>query len=264
MKNLIFGSMITLVIVGIVLGNGVLITAGAGFLAGIFTSDILKKFEKKGINSSIENSQNNRIERDERSEEKSGVKYDNKVEEQYRHLKTALNGYYGVELFKESAGLTLTQLDRTKEKLERFITILNEKFDKEEITYSRFFATVEQVYKVLMENMEKIEKKFQGIGGSDYEYLVKRLESIEHLTTHTQAQIEEMSAIRHKKGMVKKELKSISEMIAVNEEVISSLDRILIETSNLSTTSSSLDVSSDFARKELEELIKNARQYNIG
>ena len=60
MKNLIFGSMITLVIVGIVLGNGMLITLGAGFLAGIFTSDILKKFEKKGVNSSIENSQNNR------------------------------------------------------------------------------------------------------------------------------------------------------------------------------------------------------------
>ena len=93
--------------------------------------------------------------------------------------------------------------------------------------------------------------------------MVKRLESIEHLTTHTQAQIEEMSAIRYKKGMVKKELKTISEIIAVNEEVISSLDRILIETANLTTTSSSLDVSSDFARKELEELIKNARMYNI-
>ena len=52
-------------------------------------------------------------------------------------------------------------------------------------------------------------------------------------------------------------------MIAVNEEIISSLDRLLIETSNLSTTSSSLDVSSDFARKELEELIKNARMYNL-
>lgn len=259
MKNTILGSVITLVIVGLVLGNGILIAAGAGFLAGILVSEGLKKFEKKGKNS-IENIQTERVEK---VEQNSGVKYDSKVEEKYRQLKMSFNEFYDIALFKENADLTITQLERTKEKFERFINILNEKFDKEEISYSKFFATVEQVYKVLMENMEKIEKKFQGIGGSDYEYLVKRLESIEHLTTHTQAQIEEMSAIRYKKGMVKKELKTISEIIAVNEEVISSLDRILIETANLTTTSSSLDVSSDFARKELEELIKNARMYNI-
>lgn len=259
MKNTILGSVITLVIVGLVLGNGILIAAGAGFLAGILVSEGLKKFEKKGKNS-IENIQTERVEK---VEQNSGVKYDSKVEEKYRHLKMSFNEFYDIALFKENADLTITQLERTKEKFERFINILNEKFDKEEISYSKFFATVEQVYKVLMENMEKIEKKFQGIGGSDYEYLVKRLESIEHLTTHTQAQIEEMSAIRYKKGMVKKELKTISEIISANEEVISSLDRILIETANLTTTSSSLDVSSDFARKELEELIKNARMYNI-
>lgn len=258
MKNSILGSVITLIIVGIIMGQIVVVAAGAGFLAGMFSESFLKRFDKTS-RKSLEKT----VTTETAEIEKAGVNYDSKVEEQYKNLKKAFNSYYDIEIFRENAGITINQLERTREKFERFRNILNEKFDKEEITYSKFFATVEQVYKVIMENMAKIENKFQGIGGSDYDYLVKRLESIEKMSAHTQTQVEEMSAIRHKKGMVKKELKTISEIIAVNEEVISSLDKILIETSNLNTTSTTLDVSSDFARKELEELIKNARMYNL-
>lgn len=134
MKNTILGSVITLVIVGLVLGNGILIAAGAGFLAGILVSEGLKKFEKKGKNS-IENIQTERVEK---VEQNSGVKYDSKVEEKYRQLKMSFNEFYDIALFKENADLTITQLERTKEKFERFINILNEKFDKEEISYSKF------------------------------------------------------------------------------------------------------------------------------
>lgn len=234
---------------------------GIGIVLGVFLNNVFLKVEnaigtkKQSTITTIQNEQ---------TVETGSFKYSIKLTNKYTQLKECFNEYRDVDLFSELATTSLIQLERSLEKFERFIVILSNKFSPEELAYSKFYITVEQVYMAILENLDLIENKLKGVGGKDYYYLINRLDGFEKMPQLTKAQFEEMSSIRQKKGMVKKEVKTINEILATTENVISNLDKILMETSNLKTSSSALDVNGNHAISELEQLIKNAKMYNIG
>lgn len=234
---------------------------GVGIILGIFLNNIFLKIENsigsRNQSSSV-TSQNLQ------TPNTDSFKYSIKLTNKYTQLKECFNEYRSIDLFSELATTSLIQLERSLEKFERFIVVLSNKFNPQELAYSKFYITVEQVYMAILENLDLIENKLKGVGGKDYYYLINRLDGFEKMPQLTKAQFEEMSSIRQKKGMVKKEVKAINEILATTENVISNLDKILMETSNLKTSSSTLDVKGNYAIIELEQLIKNAKMYNIG
>lgn len=260
MKNISITAIVISIFV-IILGTtifGPLLFLGVGIAIGTVFNDKLRSLDNLFVRRQELSNSTQAIEN-----EPQGIKFNQKFYNKAQDLKESFKDFQAINVFREEAFTSAMQLSRSTEKFDRYIEILNGKFNKEELAYSKFFLTVEQVYAAVLENLEKIDNKFKGLGGKDYVYIVQRLENLEKEPKLTQAQLEEMSAIRQKKGMVKKEMKNIREILSATEGVIVGLDRILIEVSNLNTSSSSLDVSGRFAIEELEQLIKNAGMYNL-
>lgn len=252
-KILNFGGPIAVLVIGFFLSKSFFLLS-LGFFAGqnflFLKNKFLKNKKLEQVNLEIP------------KENESKIKYDSKIYDKYNELKKVFNSQCYINVFKETSQTSLIQLERASEKFDRFIEILNNKFNSGEITYSKFFLTVEKVYLVILENLDLVKNKYIGIGGKDYDYLIERLVNLEKMEKLNKAQLDEMSAIRLKKGIVKKELKEIENLLSQTEHIISNLDKILIEVSSLKTTNN-FDVDSSYSVAELERLIREAKQYSI-
>lgn len=256
----IIGAVI-LIIIGVIVAKTIMFI-GIGFILGLTLNSLLLKIDNSLLFKNKLAPET--IPQMPVQETEKKIKYNENLSNKYLELKESFNEFRHIDILSEPSTLSLMQLERSVEKFERFIEILSNKFDPEELSYSKFFITVEQVYVAILDNLDNIKNRLHGIGGKDYSYLLDRLDEFERMEKMTQSELEEKSTIRQKKGMVKQEMKKIHEILSTTESVISSLDRILLETSSLKTSSSKLDISGTHAISELEQLIKNAKLYNLG
>jgi len=177
------------------------------------------------------------------------------------YLKISFENFKKIETLAELAKLSLIQLERTEEKFEVFMVILKKKFSIQELAYSKFYVTVEQVYSTIIEKLIEVEEKFNSIGGKDYSYVIHRLESLEKIKNPSKLNVEEIVLIKERAKRREKELLLIEELLVKVEALIQGIERVVIETNSLKTTS---DIHLDEkVSEELEKLIIDAKLYNV-
>lgn len=144
--------------------------------------------------------------------------------------------------FKKEMRMLESQTDRMKRKVDTLNKALKSYFGDSKISYEKFARTIDGVQSVYFENVQNIVNRVNIFDEVGYEELFSR-----HL--------EYTEAIEPYNEHFRYVLKKLDE----NEEILNKMDRLLLEVTNLTDRSSSVDTLP--AMEELSELIDQTKLY---
>lgn len=153
------------------------------------------------------------------------------------------------------------QLERFREKIEAFETVLGEKLEKHEITYGRFLGIAEQVYLSGVDNLQRIALALKSAEAIDEHYIRGRISALEHGGSGSAARAQELQSLRQQLGLRSEQLGRIESCLAQNEQAMVQLDAALAAISEMKTGSSQATVDMETAMSELQQIAKRVGDY---
>jgi hypothetical protein len=179
-----------------------------------------------------------------------------KIEQDLIHSQTVK----GTEQFAEQG---TAQFKMIQDCFENLRSILGEKLNAGELTYSRYLGTAEQVYLSVLDNLQNIATLLKSIRTIDRDYIEDRMSSMKALKKLTAADEQEMETLEKRAQLRDEQLKKIDTLLAHNEKALTELDQTTTSIASVQTSQGRAKVDLESAMKDLEELAKRSQRYSI-
>jgi hypothetical protein len=151
------------------------------------------------------------------------------------------------------------QLDALRHKRETLTKVLERRLDQGEMTYARYLATAQQVYRSAVDNLGEVAVAYQSLSTMDDAYIGRRLDELTVDISDIDAAERERSTLERRRELGSTQRRKIARLLAQNEAALTALDR---------TTTALADVpigkrpeDTDAAMQALEELADRAGKY---
>lgn len=166
----------------------------------------------------------------------------------------------GTEQFAEQGA---TQFKMIQSCFENLKTILAEKLNPGELTYSRYLGTAEQVYLSVLDNLQNIATLLKSIRTIDEDYLEERMGSLKAMKKLSETDEKELEALDERKKLRQDQLQKIDDLLTHNEEALTDLDQTTTSLAAVQTVQGRAKVDLESAMKELEELAQRSQKYSV-
>lgn len=161
-----------------------------------------------------------------------------------------LNKNKNKQVFTKDIMTLLDQIQRLKKKKDTILTILQEKFNSSEMSYSRFLSVIDEIEKVFDINMKSIVNKINIFDVDDYENTKEEFEA----PTISEDIIEEKMKIYNEY------ITFVKNSIEDNEQILLKLDKILLELSNFNSLEDG-ELENMEIMEEIDDLISKIKFY---
>lgn len=158
----------------------------------------------------------------------------------------------GILSSKLDSELTRQQLTRIQDKFATFRDVLDERFKKGSITYSRFLNTAQEIFKLSVKRIEEIHLKEKQIAGIDSKAAEKRLRQLNKEDESDPTVISEKASLQSRIDIKGKNEVRIKEILASNEQAITKFDIVMDQMSENECSEQELT----FLMEELESVSK--------
>ncbi|WP_053366507.1 hypothetical protein [Bacillus sp. FJAT-27245] len=172
-----------------------------------------------------------------------------------RELKTnedyvrALQSYQNIKALREDIVFALGQELRLKKKKGGLLTLLDERFDKTELSYQKFANVVAEVEKLFYLNIRNILNKVSTFDETEYESVSGKN------TSRFSKEI-----LQEKRELYNEYLSFVKNAVNINEEILLYIDKLVLEISKLNTIDID-DIDNMAAMQEMDALIKQTKHY---
>ncbi|ALC90575.1 hypothetical protein AM500_12850 [Bacillus sp. FJAT-18017] len=161
----------------------------------------------------------------------------------------ALQLYQDIKVLREDILFALSQEMRLKKKKGGLLTLLNERFDKTELSYQKFTNVVSEVEKLFYMNIRNILNKVSTFDETEYESIIRK---------NTNRFSKEI--LQEKKELYNEYLSFVKNALNINEEILLDIDKLVLEISRLNTIDID-DIDNMAAMQEMDALIKQTKLY---
>ena len=151
------------------------------------------------------------------------------------------------------------QLDALLQKRQSLITVLQRRLDAGELTYGRYLATSQQVFRSSLDNLQEIALASESISTIDETYIDRRLAELTDDDSDVESAERERATLERRRELRTTQRRKIAQLLAQNESAMTALDR---------TTTALADVpigrkpeDAEAAMAALEELADRAAKY---
>jgi hypothetical protein len=196
------------------------------------------------------------------SKDQNGVSYSQEIKNLVETLRVQFLELFNSEHYGASARRSSEQLFRIIDKFDKFKVILDSKLQKTEMTYDRFLTATEEVYFNVLDNLEKVKNVSQAVEDIDLAYIEQRIETIKNAASMTKEMQDELSSLRHRKSMSKKQIQGIEKILSVNEQAITDIDNMRIKVGNLNTSSNRAQFDIDTSIADLKKMAERVNKYS--
>ncbi len=155
----------------------------------------------------------------------------------------------------------LKQIDLLQNKYNAFNDILANKFNKGEITFTRYHAMVEQVFLAVLDNLKQITNMRQAINVIDEGHITKRINDLQS-RPQTRTGQEELDALIGRYRLLQNQRDKVQERLAQNESAMTKMDEVMAAISVINPGQSQASMDMEDAMKELETLALRASSYS--
>jgi len=169
-----------------------------------------------------------------------------KTSEDYVH---ALNHYKDSKVLKNDISFTLVQVDRMKKKKETLLTLLNDRFDPNELSYQKFASVIIEVEKLFYLNLKNILNKISTFDESEYKSIINK----EPTRFSTQL-------LQEKTNLYNEYVTFVKDSVNINEGILLNLDKLLLEISRLDSFEIG-EIEKMACMQEMDALIKQTKYY---
>lgn len=151
----------------------------------------------------------------------------------------------------------LSQLKRLSDKYRNFEEILDAKFSKNEITYTKYTDTVDQLYFACLDNLDRVYLRLKSVSSVGVEYLESRLSELRRAGIVD----EERRSLDQRLTIYREQLELADQSLQINETALTELDAIIVKLANASINRSRTDVNINDAMSDLKELTMMTDKY---
>ncbi len=155
----------------------------------------------------------------------------------------------------------LKQIDLLQNKYNAFNDILENKFNKGEITFTRYHAMVEQVFLAVLDNLKQITNMRQAINVIDEGHITKRINDLQSRPQSRTGQ-EELDALIGRYRLLQNQRDKVQQRLAQNESAMTKMDEVMAAISVINPGQSRASMDMEDAMKELETLALRASSYS--
>lgn len=161
----------------------------------------------------------------------------------------ALSHYRRVKTLENDIILALEQTDRMKKKKDTLLNVLDQRFDRSELSYKKFDSAILEVEKLFYLNVRSMLNRLPVFDESDY----KRVMNAKSTALSPQL-------LQEKTNLYNEHLSFIKSSLSSNEEMLLKLDKLLLEISRLDSFELG-DIENMPCMKEIDLLIKQTKYY---
>lgn len=223
---------------------GIILAAGSLIINLFFRKDVFERDQVVKLQEEIENAN----------------------KEKMNDLKKGL--YKCLEITNEDdcAKQALIQFVQIQEKFTLFNEILLKKFSPTEVTYGRFYSTAEQVYFVVLDNLDKFILNIETTDSFDLDYLEERYDSLEKKIKENVAEPSEereFENVQKRIDLREDLLCEIKELLSQNEHALTQMDETSVKLSRIQTKRGRANDSQfEDTIKNLQDLADRAKNFN--
>ncbi len=162
---------------------------------------------------------------------------------------TALSRYKRVRLLEEDMDHAIEQLDRIRKKKETLLEALSQRFQPGELSYAKFASVIAEVESLFYRNVRSVLNRLQAFDEAEFERFGSR-----------KASRIPRDLLQMRAEMLNEFLDFVKYSIAMNEEILLKLDRLLLEISRLDAFEPG-DIEAMPGMQEIDALIKTTKHY---
>ena len=167
------------------------------------------------------------------------------------------------DLKEHKATEALAQLDRFGEKIRAFEDVLDDKLDRQEITFGRFMGIAEQVYLSGIDNLRQVAVARKSVAPvADEQYISRRIKFLESQASPSAAQKAELAGLKQQLDVRRQTLAQAEDCLAQNEQALAQLDVALAAVGKMKTGSSQSNVGMETAMSDLQQIARRAGAYS--
>lgn len=149
------------------------------------------------------------------------------------------------------------QLQKLVARFENFVEVLDEKFDRTELTYKRFRGVGNEILVVTMENVEQIVSALKNIEDIDHVSVKKQLSDLEISGKNP----EKRDVLKKRLLLRDSELRRIDQLVLQNEKAITQMDETVIEISKIKAGKDSKPKDFNVAMEGLLDINKRIKDH---
>jgi hypothetical protein len=155
----------------------------------------------------------------------------------------------------------LQQYELMQNSFENFRHVLVEKLNPDEITFSRFLTTAEQVNLAVLDSLQSIATRLKSIGAIDPKYIESRILALEKLKKREPTDEDELKTLLARKNLRDEQMTKVNEILTYNEEALTQLAKANAAIVEMKGKHGHSSMELADATSELEEIAKRARKF---
>lgn len=155
----------------------------------------------------------------------------------------------------------MEQLQLLGEKLETVQSVLKSRLNAGELTFGRYIATAEQVYLNGIDHLRDVHVSLTSVATIDQERIDGRLVELNRDPLLGEAQAREMTSLKERKNLRKRQLEKVSHLLADNEELLTALDNVATSLADARIGKGHATMTANEALNELARLADSANKY---
>ncbi len=153
------------------------------------------------------------------------------------------------------------QLEILEKKFLTLIEMLDKKFDRQELTYKRYFGIAQEVYLSAIDNLTTIVLAHKGIHHIQAKEIQARIDLMQKKNDPTLEQ--EMQTLTKRIQLYHAEMVKINKLLIENEEAITQLGATTIAISNINVNDAEGKIDMENSMKQLIEITNRSHEYSI-
>lgn len=159
------------------------------------------------------------------------------------------------------ADTALEQFEQGADRFKLLQARLEAKFERGELTYSRYMSAAELVHQAILDNLREVEAMMHHLESINAPYA--RAELKKRATGVQPADLSTTDSLSERLGLAEQTESKIRAFLAYNERALTELDRVTAAVLAIKTSKGSQNVDLEAAIEELRELAARAKKYSL-
>lgn len=163
---------------------------------------------------------------------------------------TQLAHYRNHRIYPMEVNLAIDQVGRMQEKKGALLELLQQRFEQNELSYNRFLSVIKSVEELFNMNVQGLINKLRG----------SEISKLDQINSRTAQQMFSNKVLLQKQQLHKEYTTYVQGYISSNEEILTKLDRLILETSLLNSNDYR-ELDEMPCMKEINALIEQTKYY---
>jgi len=148
-----------------------------------------------------------------------------KLHEEFERMKQQKSAELAADLKKLGCKQGQTQVGQFEDKFQNLIAVFRRMLSENELTFSRFIGTAEQVYRSGLENLERVVILLLNLQDMNRDDLAERISVLEKKPARTHADETNLKALKDQAGVFDQTWQEVEDLLAGNEEALATMDK---------------------------------------